>query len=463
MPLGGVPLKVAVAALLGRVAALHLREGPAAVIPDGRGWLPEVPLDVVRDEVLHVVRDEVVASGCREAPCQHQPIALARDAKAPGVPNNSLETLVLTKVAQRGWGRPQRFGILSVVAALAVCSYLGVDVIQGHGLCGLARRGGAGGKDDRAAGCSREETWHRRFFSLPEGGPVPYAAAAWLALRVWLLFASVAAICAYVEVQTLRRFYWVFFMSFVGCMLPTAGVPVAGGGLYFPLLNLAGLSPKTCVAFVVAAQSVSVGILTPITWLIKDPSVFVPQVFAWSLPGCITGLLLALFAFPLDGAGLLWFFTCCMALLFAYTAHGLFHDLAKQDEVLPTDRLSVRVCLLFAGLLGGIIMGWLGIGCDKLLFFFLTMYGVSSMKASIMGVTLTGILSMPVSFMHLLSGEFPLQLWLLAQPGLLLGSIFGGYLNGLLGSRTVLILFLAIVGFDVVKNFTSLLQHTAVL
>jgi len=451
MPLGGATLRVTVAALLGRSAALVLRESPAAVIPDGRGWLPSVPLDVI---------DDVAGAGaCREAPCGHQPIALARGAQAPGVPDAGRAPLVLTKVAQRGWGRLQRVGILSVVGALAVCSYLGVGVIQGHGLFGLAR----GGKGERAAGYSCEETWHRRFFSLPEGGPVPYAAAAWLALRVWLLFASVAAICAYVEVQTLRRFYWVFFMSFVGCMLPTAGVPVAGGSLYFPLLNLAGLSPKACVAFVVAAQSVSVGILTPITWLIKEPSVFVPEVFAWSLPGCTTGLLLALFAFPLDGAGLLWFFTCCMALLFAYTAHGLFHDLAKQDQALPTDRLSVKACLLTAGLLGGIIMGWLGIGCDKLLFFLLTMYGVSSMKASIMGVTLTGVLSMPVSFVHLLSGELPLQLWLLAQPGLLLGSIFGGYLNGLLGSRTVLVLFLALVGFDVVKNFAALLGHTAVL
>lgn len=107
---------------------------------------------------------------------------------------------------------------------------------------------------------------------------------------------------------TWKRFWWLPSVGFVGCVLPSAGVPMAGQLIYFPMLSFAGFNPQECVAFGVAVQAVSVGIFVPMSWLVRDRSVFILTVFLYALPSGIVGLFIGLYVFKLPDMGILMLF-----------------------------------------------------------------------------------------------------------------------------------------------------------
>merc|ERR1719188_1593511 len=123
-------------------------------------------------------------------------------------------------------------------------------------------------------------------------------------------------------------------MTFVGCMLSSSGVPIAGGTLYFPIMTMMGLDPDTAVFFTGATQAVSCGILTPMAWLGAETNVFVRPAFQYGLPGGLLGVVFGTFVLPLHGEGIKGAFAVAMCFLLCYTVHGLFHSLAEQERPL---------------------------------------------------------------------------------------------------------------------------------
>ena len=55
-----------------------------------------------------------------------------------------------------------------------------------------------------------------------------------------------------------------------------AGMPIAGGLVFLPVLTrVGGLDARTTVAFTAATQTVGVGVLAPLNWLFHDKRVFI--------------------------------------------------------------------------------------------------------------------------------------------------------------------------------------------
>jgi len=142
-------------------------------------------------------------------------------------------------------------------------------------------------------------------------------------------------------------------MTTLGVLIPASGQPVAGGLIFFPILDLAGLEPSEAVSFSVSAQAVGVGIFTPISWFLKDTSIFLLPALACAIPAGVAGLVLALH-FPLSNVGILWCLTIFLAFVAAFTIHGLLHKREDHSEPLEARRISVLLSFLLLGFLGGI-------------------------------------------------------------------------------------------------------------
>ena len=57
-------------------------------------------------------------------------------------------------------------------------------------------------------------------------------------------------------------------------MLPACSAPTGGDIVFFPVLTALNLCSSDAVAFIASIQAVSSGILSPLNWLLNDPSVF---------------------------------------------------------------------------------------------------------------------------------------------------------------------------------------------
>jgi len=248
-------------------------------------------------------------------------------------------------------------------------------------------------------------------------------------------------------------------MTFGGCMLSTSGVPVAGGTLYFPIMTMTGMDADQVVFFTVATQVVSCGVLTPMAWVGKDTSVFIKPAFLYGFPPALLGVLLGTFAVPLHGESIKLFFSIAMLFLLCYTVHGLFHSLAKQDEPFDVQRHTVKLQLAVSGLVGGVLVAYIGIGVEKVMFFLLTLHGVNAVKSCITGISMCGVLCLVTTLGKCAHADFPLELWLLGIPGLIVGSVLGPYLNSAMGSKRVLTVFVCLLAFDVIKTLIGFGLH----
>ena len=131
-------------------------------------------------------------------------------------------------------------------------------------------------------------------------------------------------------------------------------------------------------------------------------------------------------------------------------------------DVAPTWFLLVSYSLVL--IVGGVLVGVIGIGIEKVLFCLVTWgaRGIHVRDASISSVAVVGWLSGISMIVHAVSprcpmapgynGAIPIDLWLMTMPGVFLGSLFGPTIARLLGARTVIWLFcLCLVG-DTVEN-----------
>lgn len=293
--------------------------------------------------------------------------------------------------------------------------------------------------------------WMRKILSLPLEGSVQRGPLGFLVIRIVLFVVLTAVAGLRVSADVHHYFWFVPCMGFVGCMIPSAGIPVAGSIIFMPLLLMAGVKPDACVAFGTATQAVGVGIFAPLGWFLKKPSVFLLPVFAYAIPGGCLGLAAGLLLFPMHGAHVTFLFVVFCAAVAAHTTHGLYSTMATDSEELQIGRLSVKLQVLSCCFAGGLMNAWIGIGLEKVLFVLLTFHGGDVLSASVTGITITGLLSFATAIRNAVNGTFPLELWLMVLPGILAGSILGPWVNEALGKRNILVCFVVLLVLDIVR------------
>jgi hypothetical protein len=72
---------------------------------------------------------------------------------------------------------------------------------------------------------------------------------------------------------------------------------------------------------------------------------------------------------------------------------------------------------------------------------------------------LVGALSIVGGLFHLLYlKDVPIAHWIMGLPGVLMGSIFGPFLNAMLGPKRVMIAFILVLVAEVIRNTVELMR-----
>lgn len=329
-----------------------------------------------------------------------------------------------------------------------------------------------------------DEPWFASLLGLPPGlrlSELVQYARAWLILRAALLpvLILLPVVVYWENLSVLKSAWYAPFMGIAACALPSAGVPVAGGIIFFPMLTHAGICPRDAVAFSAATQMLGVGVFAPLNWLVLEPSVLMPRVWFISALPASAGLIISLLLIPIKSNALLKgiysIFCLCVA---GYTARGLAHEQLdtsstdgekashKSTSSLNSPSCSDLVIFGCASVLGGLLTGYIGNSIENVLFVLLTWrYGVNARKASVTSITLVGWLSMLSFVIHALSpcnpeaegyiGAVPYMYWLMVLPGILIGSVCGPTISMTLGSRHIMKIFVALLCIEVLRHLVS--------
>ena len=289
----------------------------------------------------------------------------------------------------------------------------------------------------------------------------------WPWVRMVLLAMSTVAALA---VGDLRRNWYIPLISAAGAMVPAAGVPVAGGILFVPILVYAGTAPADAIAFATAAQSLGVGVLTPLNCYMVEASPIRWKFFTLYLPfaicGSVTVVLMPMCTVHRDHVLLIVFCIVC-AITFVHSASQEFSK-ASADDIAsyptPSRAFSCATVAIHAAvaMVSGSLTGFIGIGIEKISFTMLrAMHGLSYHEASLVGTTLNGTLSMISTFLHatgFMPGNVAFTTWLAAVPGLVLGSMTGSWVRTVATPSTLVRIFLAMLVIEIVVTMRKVLS-----
>ena len=120
-------------------------------------------------------------------------------------------------------------------------------------------------------------------------------------------------------------------------------------------------------------------------------------------------------------------------------------------------------------LLGGMLTGYIGVAIEKVMFILITLNPLVDIRsATVTSITVVGWVSALAFLMHAMSpcdpnapqyiGAVPYHLWLLALPGILIGSVLGPTLNSAVGSRNIMLLFIAMLMLEILHNTLHLFK-----
>ncbi len=277
-----------------------------------------------------------------------------------------------------------------------------------------------------------------------------------------LALAAVAALFAFLLFRGVvepGELYGAWFMPFLGIAAATIAMstPAGGGVVFFPTMVLLGVPPYQAVAFSVGAQSVGMGIFGTFNWIKRDRAAILPAaVVATALMGG-AATLLSLFVFPIAQARPLQLTFSAFGLgLAIYIFYGLRHGLDKETARFQLGPWMV-VALAVVALLGGLLVGYIGVGIDALLFLLLTLFfKIDSHEATVTSILAMGLTAMVPFAAHLfVLRDVPIYLWLMVLPGILLGARIGPWLNQTLGRRRILIGFSILLLLEFAMTFTK--------
>ena len=148
------------------------------------------------------------------------------------------------------------------------------------------------------------EEEHAEFVKLRDEGEAPepeptHTPMTWtkLAYCSALLALLITIPCVLYPPSELAK-YWYGPLMGLASTIPSAGAPVAGGIVFFPILMLAGFSPSEAVAYAAATQMIGVGLFVPGSFIVYEAyAVFLHDILFWGTFSGGIGVSLTLFVF----------------------------------------------------------------------------------------------------------------------------------------------------------------------
>ena len=355
-----------------------------------------------------------------------------------------------------------------------------------------------GGEEEALVPESDQEAYEAEFVKLREEGadeePAPsHTPMSWTKLGFCsvVLAVLIAIPVSLYPPSELAKFWYGPLMG-LASTIPSAGAPVAGGIVFFPILMLAGFSPSQAVAYAAATQMIGVGLFVPGSFIVYEAyAVFLHDILFWGTFSGGIGVSLTLFVFEYFFGDPEWYvlliFTIVVVVLILSVVHDLNNpkgtmrrrpsagswremmnnqeaeNVGSNDVVPDNEKPHVpRSSILATGLAGGIITGFIGIGIEKMLYMLLTMHPerveVDTTQAGVSCITVVGLVSAIAATYYFTVGLVPVCLWLVSLPGTWLGSLFGARLADQFGSRNVLVFFVVFLCLEVVYNVCVLTE-----
>eukprot|EP01125_Pyxidicula_operculata_P020759 TRINITY_DN7761_c0_g1_i1.p1 TRINITY_DN7761_c0_g1~~TRINITY_DN7761_c0_g1_i1.p1 ORF type:complete len:386 (+),score=42.77 TRINITY_DN7761_c0_g1_i1:311-1468(+) len=270
----------------------------------------------------------------------------------------------------------------------------------------------------------------------------------------WLIL-----ILTLVDTETRNKVWYMPVLGIFGATIAMA-TPAGGGVFYFPALTALKYSPASAIAFNYAAQTTGMGLFGTFNWLRKSRSNVILWLNAWVIFWGWLGTLISVFGVPIsDDLVLRIIFAVFSLLLAIYVIVGLKRGTLKSQQG-EVDPRSVKhlLGLAFAGLLGGVLMGWISVGIDITIFFALTAFwSVDSRRATVTSIIVIGWTSLLPLLIHIFrDNDVPYILWVMVLGGSILGAKIGPLINKLLGKNVMLVAFILLLFAEVIRTFIEL-------
>lgn len=253
-----------------------------------------------------------------------------------------------------------------------------------------------------------------------------------------------------------------WFMPLIGICSATVGntFPVAGGVLFVPFFLIVGLHIKNAVAFSVATQTIGNGVFGVTSWLVRDSTAFVLPVIPVILCAAWSGVLLSILVFPISNdyavQALFGIFSLLVAarVLYQLCATEAEGEYSSTNTTIKLDRLALLV-LLPCGFVGGLCVGYIGIGVETITFFALTLvWRLDVRRATVTSIAIIGGTSALAFILHLaVAGYVPIHRWLMVLPGIAVGARAAPRVHHALGHRTILALLVILLMLSALKAF----------
>eukprot|EP01125_Pyxidicula_operculata_P019581 TRINITY_DN7108_c0_g1_i1.p1 TRINITY_DN7108_c0_g1~~TRINITY_DN7108_c0_g1_i1.p1 ORF type:complete len:361 (-),score=43.58 TRINITY_DN7108_c0_g1_i1:81-1163(-) len=259
-----------------------------------------------------------------------------------------------------------------------------------------------------------------------------------------------------------------WYLPFIGVIGATVAMatPAGGGVFYFPVLTLFGITPDKAVAFNLATSSISMGIFGTVTWIRKSRRSIIPWVVGVVIPSGWIGTLFSLFLPIHGGIALRVVFTVFCLILFIYVVYLLCKGKTKEQEGNIDMKNPLHATAMIAtGLIGGVVVGYIGVGVDMLTFMILNaVFKIDSRKAIATSVIIMGwtaifpFLFRIIGFPNVTSP--PIPLWIMGLGGVVVGARLGVLTNKLIGRRNVMILFSLLLIAEVIRTPVELILES---
>jgi len=242
--------------------------------------------------------------------------------------------------------------------------------------------------------------------------------------------------------MTLQGLASLWYMPILGIIAATIGMttPAGGGVVFFPTLVLSGVPPVEAAAFSLGAQSFGMGLFGTWNWFKKDHTAIIVPVVVITVLSAWFGSLLGMFLFPIESAApLRLIFSTFGAALAIYIIIMLVRGINKEVREFELNAASIFACVS-VGLAGGLLVSYIGVGVDAIIFFVLTyFFKVFSRRATVTSIVTMGFSAMlPFAFQLFYFHNVPLEMLYMVLPGILVGARVGPWLNFILGPPRVL-------------------------
>lgn len=284
----------------------------------------------------------------------------------------------------------------------------------------------------------------------------------WIVMRIFLLIGTIILPFLLLTSEERKEAWYSSIMGIAAASLPSGGVPVAGGIVFFPVLTtFSTLETWEVVQFSAFTQVVGVGVLGPLNWLAKDKTVFLPSTIA--LATTISGVAIIFtwqFMPRLPEVDVEIVFTLFAFFVAVFILKGLVTgDLAKNAEPISLKDWKLSLGIVIAAISGGLLVWIIGIGVEKTVFTALTGIGHGcARKSAITSITIVGLVSAISAYAKKLT-HHAMVFWIMGLPGIVIGSSVGPWINSCLGKRNIMIIFFFLLMTEVTKSTYSMIQN----